>query len=71
MVKSEVLNVGAKLRLGFLSAGVGMFNISLTPGAGENWFAQFANAGIDAEHANYMATVAIDIKLGGKAPAKK
>jgi len=70
-VQSEVLNVGVKLRLGFLSAGVGMFNISLTPGEGVNLIDQYASSLLDLEHANYMATVAIDIRLGKKAPAKK
>jgi len=70
-VKSEVLNVGLKLRLGFLSAGVGMFNISLTPGEGDNLIDQYTSSLLDLANANYMATVAIDIKLGKKAPAKK
>jgi hypothetical protein len=68
---SEVLNVGAKLRLGFLSAGVGIFNIKLTPGEGTNYIDQYTSSILDLANANYMATVAIDIKLGGKAPAKK
>ncbi|MHB0898477.1 MAG: hypothetical protein ACYC1A_13090 [Spirochaetales bacterium] len=70
-VKSEVLNVGVKLRLGFLSAGLGMFNIALTPGAGGNIIDQYASSLLDLANANYMATVAIDIRLGKKAPAKK
>lgn len=70
-VKSEVLNVGVKLRLGFLSAGLGMFNISLTPGEGSNIIDQYASSLLDLANANYMATVAIDIRLGKKAPAKK
>jgi len=70
-VKSEVLNVGLKLRLGFLSAGVGRFNISLTPGEGDNLIDQYTSSLLDLANANYMATVAIDIKLGKKAPAKK
>ncbi len=68
---SEVLNVGVKLRLGFLSAGIGMFNISLTPGEGGNLIDQYSSSILDLANANYMATVAIDIKLGKKAPAKK
>ncbi|HWR12434.1 MAG TPA: hypothetical protein VN445_11465 [Rectinemataceae bacterium] len=68
---SEVLNVGVKLRLGFLSAGVGMFNISLTPGEGDNLIDQYSSSILDLANANYMATVAIDIRLGKKAPAKK
>jgi hypothetical protein len=70
-VKSEVLNVGVKLRLGFLSAGLGMFNISLTPGEGSNIIDQYASSLLDLANANYMATVAFDIRLGKKAPAKK
>lgn len=70
-IKSEVLNVGVKLRLGFLSAGVGMFNISLTPGEGDNILDQYASSLLDLANANYMATVAFDIRLGKKAPAKK
>jgi hypothetical protein len=70
-VKSEVLNVGLKLRLGFLSAGLGMFNISLTPGEGGNLIDQYSSSILDLANANYMATVAFDIKLGKKAPAKK
>jgi len=68
---SEVLNAGVKLKLGFLSAGVGLFNMKLTPGAGANYIDQYASSILDLANANYMATVAIDIKLGGKAPAKK
>ena len=70
-VKSEVLNVGAKLRLGPLSAGVGLFNMSLTPGEEGNLIDQYASSGVDLSNANYMATVAIDIRLGKKTPAKK
>jgi len=68
---SEVLNVGVKLRLGPLSAGVGLFNMSLTPGEEGNLIDQYASSGVDLSNANYMATVAIDIRLGKKTPAKK
>jgi hypothetical protein len=71
LVANQVVNAGVKLRLGFLSAGVGLFNIKVTPGEGNNIVDQYASSVFDLENASYMATVAIDIKLGGKAPAKK
>lgn len=69
--KSEILNVGAKLRLGFLSAGLGLFNMSLTPGEGNNLVDQYAASGVEMGSANFMATLAFDIRLGKKAQAKK
>jgi len=68
---SEVLTVGAKVRLGPFSAGVGIFNLKLTPGEGDTVAEQRAASLIDMENANLMATIAFDIKLGKKAPAKK
>jgi len=67
---NEVLNVGVKLRLGFLSAGIGMFNIALETGDSGNLIDQYASSLLDLANANYMATVAIDIRLGKKAQAK-
>lgn len=68
---SEVINAGAKLRLGFLSVGVGLFNIKLVKGEGATLVDQYASSFLDLANANYMATVALDIRLGKKAPAKK
>jgi len=68
---SEVINAGAKLRLGSLSAGVGLFNIKLVKGEGATVVDQYASSFLDLANANYMATVALDIRLGKKAPAKK
>lgn len=68
---NEVLNVGAKLRLGPLSVGVGMFNISVDTGESENIFDQYTSSQLGLANASYMATVAFDIKLGKQAPAKK
>lgn len=68
---NEVLNVGVKLRLGPLSAGVGLFNISVQTGTGDNLIDQYASSLLDLANANYMATVALDIRLGKKAQSKK
>ena len=68
---SEVLNVGVKLRLGPFSAGVGMFNISVQTGESENLFDQYTSSQLGISNASLMATVAFDIALGKKAPAKK
>jgi hypothetical protein len=68
---NEVLNVGVKLRLGGLSVGVGMFNISVQTADTANLIDQYASSLLDLANANYMATVALDIRLGKKAPAKK
>jgi hypothetical protein len=68
---NEVLNVGLKLRLGFLSAGVGLFNIGVQTGIGENLIDQYASSLPDLANASYMATVAFDIRLGTKAQPKK
>jgi hypothetical protein len=68
---NEVLNLGIKLRLGFFSAGIGMFNIALQTGDSENLIDQYRSSLVDLGNANYMATVAVDIRLGKKAqPAK-
>jgi hypothetical protein len=71
LVASQVVNAGIKLRLGPLSAGIGMFNMSLNPGEGDNVIDQYASSLLDLANANYMATVAFDIKLGAKPKAKK
>jgi len=68
---NEVLNVGLKLRLGPLSAGIGMFNISLQTGESGNLIDQYTSSLLDLKNANYIATVAFNINLGKKAPAKK
>lgn len=68
---SEVLNAGLKLRLGFLSAGIGLFNMSLTPGEEGNLVDQYASSVLDLANANYMATLAFDIRPGKSAQAKK
>jgi hypothetical protein len=68
---NEVLNVGVKLRLGFLSAGVGLFNIGLKTGEGDNIWDEYASSVLDLANANYMATVAFDIRLGKKPQSKK
>jgi len=67
---NEVLNVGIKLRLGFLSLGVGMFNISLQTADSDNIIDQYASSLVDLANANYLATLAIDIRLGNKAQAR-
>ena len=71
IVNSQILNAGVKLRLGPLSAGIGLFNMKLTPGVGDNVVDQYASSLLDLANANYMATVAFDIKLGAKPKAKK
>jgi hypothetical protein len=71
LVANQVVNAGVKVRLGFLSAGVGLFNIKVTPGEGSNIVDQYASSVFDLANASYMATVAIDIKLGKNTPAKK
>ena len=71
LVATQVVNAGIKLRLGPLSAGIGMFNMSLNPGEGDNVIDQYASSLLDLANANYMATVAFDIKLGAKPKAKK
>jgi len=68
---NEVLNVGVKLRLGPLSVGAGMFNIGVQTGEGDNLVDEYASSMLDMGNANYMATIAFDINLGKKAPAKK
>ncbi|HEY9054639.1 MAG TPA: hypothetical protein VIO60_07450 [Rectinemataceae bacterium] len=71
VVASQVVNAGVKLRLGFLSVGLGMFNVKVNPGEGDTIVDQYASSILDLANANYMATVAIDIKLGGKKAAAK
>lgn len=71
LVANQVVNAGVKLRLGPLSAGIGIFNMSLTPGEGDNLVDQYASSLLDLANANYMATVALDIRLGAKPKAKK
>lgn len=71
LVANQVVNAGVKLRLGSFSAGVGLFNIKVTPGSGANIIDQYASSVLDLANANYMATIAFDIKLGGKPAAAK
>ncbi len=68
---SEVVNAGVKVRLSFFTFGVGLFNIKLTPGEGNNYVDQYASSALDLANANYMASVAFDIRLGKRASAKK
>jgi len=67
---NEVLNLGIKLRFGFVSLGVGMFNISLETADSDNIIDQYASSFLDLANANYLATLAIDIRLGNKAQAR-
>jgi len=68
---NEVLNVGVKLRLGFVSLGLGMFNISVQTGETDDLWDQYASSLLDLQNANYMATLAFDIRLGKNAQAGK
>jgi hypothetical protein len=64
---NEVLNVGVKVRLGFISAGLGLFNISVQTSETDNLWDQYASSLLDLQNANYMATIAFDIRLGAQA----
>jgi hypothetical protein len=68
---NEVLNIGVKLRFGFVSLGLGMFNISVQTGETDNLWDQYASSLLDLQNANYMATLAFDIRLGNKAKAER
>lgn len=67
---NEVLNLGAKLRLGFVSLGVALFNISLDTAETDNLIDQYASSLVDLSNANYIATLAFDIRLGKKAQTR-
>ncbi|MCF7946120.1 MAG: hypothetical protein K9L24_04645 [Spirochaetia bacterium] len=58
--EQEVINVGAKIKLGWLSAGVGIFNIIREV---DEVYTNVDFNELDFENANYMATVALDIPL--------
>jgi len=60
----QMINIGAKLKLGWLSAGVGMFNIignliEADYSSGENF-----TEGFDLENVKYMANVVFEVPLG-------
>jgi hypothetical protein len=71
VVANQVVNAGLKLRLGPVSAGVGLFNVKVEPGEGDTVVDKYASSLVDLANANYIATVALDIRLGGKPSAKK
>jgi len=68
---NEVLNVGVKLRLGFVSLGLGMFNISVQTSETDDLWDQYASSLLDLQNANYIATLAFDIRLGKNTQAGK
>lgn len=68
---NEVVNVGAKLKLGPVSVGVGMFNITLQTVESDNIIDQYASSVFDLANAYYIAELAFHIDLGKKAQAGK
>lgn len=63
---NEVINLGAKLKLGPVSAGIGMFNIARTRDPTGSIIDNIESSSFLFDTAKYVATVAVDIKLGGK-----
>lgn len=63
---NEVINLGAKVRLGPISAGVGMFNIARTRDPTGTIIQNIESSGFLFETAQYVATLAVEINLGGK-----
>ncbi len=60
----EVINIGAKARLGWISAGVGMFNIMREKDVTEDIVENIMSSTFDLENANYMASVIVQVPFG-------
>lgn len=60
---NEIVNIGAKVKYGWVSFGVGMFNIVRNIDEGEDLYDNIFSSTFDLESANYMATVVIRIPL--------
>jgi hypothetical protein len=69
-LNDEFISVGAKLRIGPVSAGVGMLGIRRTGDLGGTFLDNIKTSTFDIESARYMATVCVELDLG-KSPAKK
>lgn len=69
-VNNEIINVGAKLKIGPISAGVGLFGISRLADPTGTLLENIESSTFDIENARWMATVGIELDLG-KSGAKK
>lgn len=60
---NEMINIGAKVKFGWVSLGVGMFNIIRGTGEGDDIVDNIANSTFDLENANYMASLVVEVPL--------
>ncbi len=61
----EVINIGAKVRLGWITAGLGMFNIIRdTEDDSGNLMDNYTSSTFDLENANYIGSVVVTVPLG-------
>lgn len=67
---NEVINIGAKVKFGWISVGVGMFNIIRnTENEGEDIINNIWDSSFDLESANYMASIVVDVPVSSFIPS--
>ncbi len=60
---NEMINIGARLKLGWISVGVGMFNIIRGTSEGEDLIDNITSSTFNLDSAKYMATVVVEVPL--------
>ncbi|NQT59940.1 MAG: hypothetical protein HQ557_13230 [Bacteroidetes bacterium] len=67
---NEMMNIGAKLKLGWVSIGVGMFNIIRETEEGEGIVDNIAASTFNLENAQYMASVVVEVPVRTLLPSE-
>ena len=69
-INNEIINVGAKIKLGSLSAGAGLFGISRLADPTGTLLDNVESSTFDIENAKWMATIAFEIDLSNSGSKK-
>ncbi|MCK5155174.1 MAG: hypothetical protein KAQ69_02000, partial [Spirochaetales bacterium] len=60
---NEMINIGARLKLGWISVGVGMFNIIRGTEENEDLIDNITSSTFNLDSAKYMATIVVQVPL--------
>ncbi len=60
---NEMVNIGAKVKIGWVSVGLGMFNIVRDTTEGEDIIDNISSSTFNIESAKYMASVVVEVPL--------
>jgi hypothetical protein len=65
---NEVINIGARVQIGWISAGVGMFNI-IRDTEGDDLIDNIWSSTFNLDSANYMASIVVDVPIHNFIPS--